>query len=165
MTAPENWSRVKDILRDSPASEVREKTLLLSVMFGDPEAAAALRKTVADPKQTEATRRAALQTLVEARAPACRRCCANCWPTTRCAVRPCALAAFNDADTPALILKHYHEYTDAEKADAVATLASRPTYAMALLDAMSRGEVPTRDLSSFTRVNSSALTTKTSPRS
>ena len=49
-----------------------------------------------------------------------------------------------------MILKHYADYTDAEKADAVATLASRPAYAMALLDAMGRGEVPTRDLSAFT---------------
>ena len=61
-----------------------------------------------------------------------------------------ALAAFGDPETPALILKHYGEYTDAEKADAVATLASRPAYATALLDAMGRGEVPTRDLSAFT---------------
>ena len=112
-------------------------------MFGDPEAAAALRKTAADPKEAEASRRAALQTLVEAKAaglpPLLRQLLADRvmrGPALR------ALAAFSDADTPALILKHYHEFTDAEKADAVATLASRPNYAMALLDAMSRGEVP-----------------------
>ena len=66
--AAENWSRVKDKLRDSPAPGVREKLLLLSVMFGDSEAAATLRKTTADPKAAESVRRAALQTLVEAKA-------------------------------------------------------------------------------------------------
>jgi putative heme-binding domain-containing protein len=151
LAAPENWGRVRDKLRDSAAPDVREKMLLLSVMFGDPEAATALRKTAADSKEAEAVRRAALQTLVDAKAaglpPLLRELLADRvmrGPALR------ALAAFSDADTPALILKHYHEFTDAEKADAVATLASRPAYAAALLDAMGRGEVPTRDLSSFT---------------
>src|SRR5262249_20531907 len=130
---------------------VREKTLLLSVMFGDPEATAALRQTAADPKAEEPARRTALQTLVDAKAaglPALLRdLLAD--PTMRGpALR--ALAAFGDAETPAVILKHYKEYADADKADAVATLASRPAYAMALLDAMERGDVPTRDLSAFT---------------
>jgi putative heme-binding domain-containing protein len=151
MAAPENWSQVKDKLRGGAAPDIREKILLLSVMFGDPEAAASLRKTTADPKETEAGRRTALQTLVEAKAaglpPLLRDLLADRvmrGPAIR------ALAAFSDTDTPVLILKHYHEFTEAEKADAVATLASRPTYAAALLDAMGRGEVPTRDLSSFT---------------
>jgi putative heme-binding domain-containing protein len=151
LAAPENWNRVKDKLRDSAVPGVREKILLLSVMFGDPEAAASLRKTAADPKEAEGGRRTALQTLVEAKAaglpPLLRDLLADRvmrGPSLR------ALAAFSDPDTPALILKHYQEFTDAEKADAVATLASRPAYATALLDAMGRGEVPTRDLSSFT---------------
>ncbi len=151
MTAPENWGRVKDKLSASAAPEVREKTLLLSVMFGDPEAAAALRKTAADPKAAEEIRRAALQTLVEAKAaglpPLLRELLAD-RVMSGSALR--ALAAFSDADTPAVILKHYRDFTDAEKTDAVATMASRPAYAAALLDAMGRGEVPTRDLSSFT---------------
>jgi putative heme-binding domain-containing protein len=151
MTAPENWSRVKDKLRDSAAPGVRDKILLLSVMFGDPEAAASLRKTAADPNEAVAVRRTALQTLVEAKAdrlpPLLRDLLAD-RVMRGSALR--ALAAFSDPGTPALILKHYHEFTDAEKVDAVATLASRPAYAMALLGAMGRGEVPTRDLSSFT---------------
>ena len=122
-------------------------------MFGDSEAAATLRKTTADPKAAESVRRAALQTLVEAKAaglPLLRELLADRvmrGPALR------ALAAFSDPDTPALILKHYHEFTDAEKADAVATLASRPAYAAALLEAMARGEVPTRDLRPLRRVS------------
>ncbi len=151
LAAPENWGRVKDKLRESTAPGVREKMLLLSVMFGDADAAASVRKTAANPKEAEPVRRAALQTLVEAKAaglpPLLRELLADS------VMRGAALrflAAFSDADTPAIILKHYHEFTEAEKADAVATLASRPAYAGALLDAMGRGEVPTRDLSSFT---------------
>jgi len=151
LSPPEGWARVKEKLGGSANAEVREKTLLLSVMFGDPDATAALRQTAAEPKADGAARQTALQTLVEAKAPDLPPLLRGL--LTDPAMRGPALrafGAFSDPQTPATILKHYKEYTDAEKADAVATLASRPAYAEALLDAMGRGEVPTRDLSAFT---------------
>jgi putative heme-binding domain-containing protein len=60
------------------------------------------------------------------------------------------LAAFNDPSTPAVILRLYAKFSDAEKVDAIATLASRLKYALALLDAMEKGKVARRDLSPFT---------------
>ena len=60
------------------------------------------------------------------------------------------LAAYADAGTPALLLRHYSSLTAAEKADVVQTLASRPAYALALLDALEKGQVPRRDVSAFT---------------
>jgi putative heme-binding domain-containing protein len=151
LAAPSDWAAMKQKLASSGDAEIRERALLLSVIFGDPEAIAALRRTAADPKANEAGRRAALLTLTEAQAP-------DLLPLLRDllddrimrgpALR--ALATVNDPGTPALILKHYASFTDAEKADAIATLASRPAYAMALLNAMERGDVPRRDLSAFT---------------
>src|SRR6201999_234387 len=41
-------------------------------------------------------------------------------------------------------------FTAAEKAEAVNTLASKPAYAAALLDAVESGKVPRGDLSAFT---------------
>ena len=38
-------------------------------------------------------------------------------------------------------------YTESERADAIATLAARPAWALALLDAIERGRIPRRDLS------------------
>jgi putative heme-binding domain-containing protein len=148
---PDGWARVKEKLGASANAEVREKALLLSVMFGDPDATAALRKTAADPKAHEAGRQTALRTLVEAKAPdlppLLRGLLSD--PAMRGpALR--ALGSFSDPDTPAAVLSHYKDFTEAEKSDAVATLASRPAYAQALLDAMERGDVPTRDLSAFT---------------
>jgi putative membrane-bound dehydrogenase-like protein len=147
---PEEWAAVRRRLATSKSPEVREKVLLLSVLFGDRDAIAALRATVGDAKADAAARRTALQTLVEAKAAdltllrgllddrALRG------PVLR------ALAGFGDAAVPALILEHYAAFSDAEKADAVATLASRPAFAMALLDAMAQGKVDRRDLSAFT---------------
>ena len=151
LNAPDGWAQVQEKLGASANPEVCEKTLLLSVMFGDPTATAALQKAAADPTADESARRTALQTLVEAKAsglPPLLRDLLTDRTMRGPALR--ALAAFNDPQTPAIILKHYKDYTDAEKADAVATLASRPAYALALLDAMERGDVPTRDLSAFT---------------
>jgi putative heme-binding domain-containing protein len=151
LAAPDGWASVKRKLADSRDSEVRERALLLSVLLGDPEAVASLRRMAADPKAEEAARRTALQTLTEAQAP-------DLLPLLRDlladramrgpALR--ALAAQNDSGTPALILQHYASFNDAEKVDAIATLASRPAYALALLDAMEHGDVPRRDLSVFT---------------
>jgi putative heme-binding domain-containing protein len=60
------------------------------------------------------------------------------------------LAAFDDKQTPGLLLGRYASLSDSEKQDAVTTLSSRPEFALALLDAVGDGIVPSRDLSAFT---------------
>src|SRR5262249_34229070 len=108
------------------------------------------RQVAADPSADEEARRGALQALVDRRAegvPALLRHLVSDRVLRGPALR--ALAGFADAETPALILRHYPSFTEAEKADAIATLASRPEYARALLDAMEKGQVPRRDLSVF----------------
>jgi putative membrane-bound dehydrogenase-like protein len=149
--APKDWAEVYQKLAASKDAEVREKALVLSVLFGSSKALLALRKTAADPKAREAERRRALQTLVEKRPadliPLLRDLLADRvmrGPALR------GLAAFDDPKTPALILRHYASFSAADKIDAVATLASRPRYALALLDAMEQGKIPRRDLSAFT---------------
>jgi putative heme-binding domain-containing protein len=151
VAAPAGWSAVYRKLSASADAEVREKALALSVLFGDAQALADLRTAVADPKADGAWRRFALQTLVDHR------------PADLSAVLTTALddgvlrgtalrglAACDEPATPAILLARYGRLTDAEKADAVATLASRPAYALALLGAIERGEVPRRDLSPYT---------------
>jgi putative heme-binding domain-containing protein len=57
-----------------------------------------------------------------------------------------ALATYDDAQTPAAILKVYPSLVGTEKAAALGTLSARPTYAKALLAAMADGKVPRKDL-------------------
>jgi putative membrane-bound dehydrogenase-like protein len=151
LSGPPRWIETLERLRKHPDNEVREKAILLSVLYGDREAIAALRKTVTDPKAPDPGRRTALQTLVEAKAPDLApllRELVTDRTMRRLALR--ALARYDDDRTPAKILKHYASFDDAAKTDAIATLASRPGYAMALLEAMEKGAVPRRDLSAFT---------------
>src|SRR5262249_35045108 len=131
--------------------EVKEKSVGLSVLFGDPQALTVLQKTVRDTKAPAATRQFALQALVQKKN-------AELVPLLQSliedrdmrgpAIR--GLAAYSEVSTPRVILEKYATYTDDEKQDAVNTLASRPAYALALLEAMEKGPVPRSDVSAFT---------------
>jgi putative heme-binding domain-containing protein len=151
LAAPTGWPAVVSRFSGVRDPGIRQKVLLLSVVFGDRDAIASLRHTAADGHAEPGVRQTALQTLVEAKAPDLQPLLRDLLADrTMCGPALRALASYIDPGIPALILRHYGSFTDAEKADAVATLASRPAYALALLDAMERGEVPRRDLSAFT---------------
>jgi putative membrane-bound dehydrogenase-like protein len=150
VAAPAGWSGVHRKLRASPDAEVRERTLTLSVLFGDPQALAELKKTVEEGKAGAGVRTRALQTLLDKRAagvPDLLRKLLDDPDLRRPALR--GLAGYDKPTTPALILQRYPKLNHAEKADAVGTLSSRPAFALALLDAMEKKQVPTADLSPF----------------
>ncbi|HEY7329957.1 MAG TPA: c-type cytochrome [Gemmataceae bacterium] len=149
--APEGWSQVYRKLAESEQMEIREKALQLSVLFGDPQALAVLRQTADDPRADAASRRTALQTLIEKQPadllPLLRKLVGD---RTVCGLALRGLASYSDPQIPQFILERYATFSDADKADAIATLASRPAYALSLLDAMEKERVPRRDLSAFT---------------
>lgn len=143
VAAPAGWSAVHRKLADSPDAEVRERVLALSVLFGDSQAMAALRRTVDDPKAERGMRERALTALLErgeGDLTALLQTLLDDAALRAAAIR--GLARFGAASTPALLLRRYPTLSDAEKADAVATLASRPAYALALLDAIAKKELP-----------------------
>jgi putative heme-binding domain-containing protein len=146
----DSWLGVLKPLRKSEDPEVREKATLLCVLYGDSEAALALHKVVTDQNEAVTNRQNALQVLQDARAPFVPQLLHGLLddPSMRSpALR--AFATLNDDQTPGLILQRYGTFKDAERTDAIATLTSRSSYAMALLDAMEAGKVPRRDLSPF----------------
>ena len=145
---PPGWPEASERLAGSPDPEVREQALLLALAFGDPKAVESLRATMSDRAGDPARRGRALHALVERRAdglaPALRALLDE--PTLRGpALR--SLAAYDDPEVPAAILRHYGALTPAEREDAVATLAARPAWALALLDAIGTGAIPRRDVS------------------
>jgi putative membrane-bound dehydrogenase-like protein len=144
------WGDALSILALNKDKEIAELATLLCVLHGDVEAVASLRETVRDRKAEPAKRTAALQTLVEAHAPQASALLRDLLADH--ALRGAALrglAAIGDDQSAGVIIRHYAELSEAEKVDAIATLTSRPTYAIALLEAMEAGTVPRRDLSAF----------------
>jgi putative membrane-bound dehydrogenase-like protein len=148
---PANWPAVSRRLAQSPSPEVREQALFLGVVFGDAHGLAVARETVMDTAAPVGFRTQALQALVYKKntdlVPLLQGLIAD-RALRRAALR--GLAAFSDEGTPAAILRRYASFTDDEKADAIQTLASRPSYALMLLAAIERGQVPRRDVSAFT---------------
>ena len=59
------------------------------------------------------------------------------------------LAAYSHRETPQRVLAVYQDLSPEEKQDAVATLASRKEYALALLDAVDKKIVARADLSAY----------------
>jgi putative membrane-bound dehydrogenase-like protein len=147
---PAHWKQAKAKLAVSSLPEVREGARLLAVLFDDPEALAALRRTVGDAAAPVAQRTDALKALTDKGTtdlpPLLFRLLddrAVRGPVLR------ALAAFRSEETPKAILRVYKSLTPTEKQDAIVTLASRPKYALALLHAVERKEVPRADVSPF----------------
>jgi putative membrane-bound dehydrogenase-like protein len=148
---PEGWPAIFHKLAPSAPPAVREKALVLSVKFGDEEALAALRKSVMDKGAPASVRRTALQALLDHKDPGLVRLMQGliAEPAMRGpALR--GLAAYSDEATFHEILSHYSSFSEEEKSDAIHTLTSRAAYALALLGAVERGQIPRRDLSAFT---------------
>jgi putative heme-binding domain-containing protein len=164
MAPPKGWGEVHDKLIASKDAEVRSRTLALSLLFGNAQALALVRKSVEDASAPVAGRASALETLLDARAdgvPALLQKLLDDKDLRRPALR--GLARYAEASTPTDILSRYPKFSADEKTDAVATLASRPAYALALIDAMEKKQVPRGDVSSFqaqqiTRLNDAPVT-------
>lgn len=133
----------------------------LSVIFNDKPSIDQIRERITQKGHTDETRRRAITVLAGRKVP-------DLGPTLRTALADLALrgaavralAAYPDAETPAALLKVYPVLSADEKTDAVLTLASRPTFATKLLDAIEAGTVPKADVSAFAARQIQALNNK-----
>ncbi len=147
---PDGWSAVYAKFSKSADAATRAHAVVLALVFGDPQALADLRKVALDPAGGAGERIAALEALIEKRVPDLAPCCHEQLAdkaTRRAALR--GLAAYPHADTPKRILAVYADLTPDEKPDAVATLAARKEFALALLDAVEKKAVPRGDISAY----------------
>jgi putative membrane-bound dehydrogenase-like protein len=144
---PQAWAAVRKNLLAEATDEVRHEVEALSVLFGDKDAIATLMKRITDASAKADERRAAVELLAPRKLPDFARTLQgllNDEALRGTAIR--ALAGYSDANTPAAILAVYPKLTPQEKADAVQTLASRVSYAKALLDAIEKGTIPRADV-------------------
>lgn len=146
---PKNWPQTYAELSLSEDAAIRERADQVGVVLGDPRVYPKFRQILTDDDEKIDRRIRALDILVRGRdqdavsafqqvigEPALRG------PAIR------ALAAYTHADTPQAILSHYDRLGE-QKGDAIATLVSRPEYAMALLAAIEEAQVPRTDLHAY----------------
>jgi putative heme-binding domain-containing protein len=145
---PSGWSEVYDMLAKSDNAELQSEATALGVTFGDEEAIDALRAVVASKDAKTEARRDALEALLGAKtkglAPTLQSLLEE--PKMR-DVALTGLAAYDNAQTPSNVLAVYSKLSAVEKRSALATLASRPKYGIAMLKAIEGKQVPATDLS------------------
>jgi putative membrane-bound dehydrogenase-like protein len=148
---PPNWTTSFPLIIGNAPESVEELTLRLGALFDDEKALKSLRDSVLDKRSPAKKRLSALETLIFKQQPdllAMLKQLISDKDLRGEAIR--GMAAFHDSDIPKLLIDHYASFTDSEKSDVVQTLASRPSYAVALLDAIEKGEVRRTDVSAYT---------------
>ncbi|MFO0844476.1 MAG: PVC-type heme-binding CxxCH protein [Gemmataceae bacterium] len=151
------WAQLDKQL-DKADPEVRERMTRLSVLFDAPGALEAVARVTRDGKADASERGRSLELLLDKRAagvPDLLRVLLDDPAMRGAALR--GLAHYDAPNTPELILSRYPKLTEAERADAVSTLASRPAYARALLAAMEAKKVPLTDVTPFVARQMAAL--------
>ena len=144
---PEGWDALAARLGESPNAEVRQLERALSLTFGSNLALHDLRKVLVDGRVKLQERRKALSALVAARdvkLPDVLRGLLREKTLRREALR--ALGAFEDTKTSSAIFKIYRKLDTAGKRDALTTLASRVSFAKALMAAVAQGVVKANEL-------------------
>ena len=149
LAQPKGWTELyAQLTKDG---HVFPQARALAVLFGDVQVLESYRKQLLTTTELEKLRLEALEVLVEKRLP-------DLVPTLlqlvddpalcRAVIR--ALGSYADERTPAVLLKHYAELTPEAKQDAIATLAGRKSYALALLVGVENKTVASSDISAFT---------------
>jgi putative heme-binding domain-containing protein len=148
---PAGWEQTYAALKGSPRSEIREDALELALIFDDPLALKAIRDEASDSAADPKARTRAVHALVAKKVAGLAPILLNLIgdPATRSAALR-GLAEYDEPKTPAAILDGYASFDAAARQDAVQTLASRPVWAMALLDAVESNRIPRTDLTAFT---------------
>ena len=148
---PQQWTATYANLRKSANPSVREMALRLALIFNDAAAIQSLIELTKDTHAGNIDRQRAIEALVAKRV--------NGFDTQLLALtrdeatrRPAlrGLAQYNHPDTVATILEVYTQADDAARQDALQTLAARPAWARALLDAIQAKHVARKDMSAFT---------------
>lgn len=148
---PQGWAEIyPSQLAASADDGIRELATALALTFGDREAFDSLRRTILQSTAEPSIRRKALEALVQQHdaelAPLLQQLVQD-EDLRAPAIR--GLAGYEDAKTPTVILTVFGSLSAAEREDAVLTLASRPSFTLALLDAVERGDVARNEITPF----------------
>jgi putative membrane-bound dehydrogenase-like protein len=147
---PSGWDRLRESAAASADPRVRERVRDLDVLFGDGRALEEVRRLALDESAALEARKAALRTLIEARPPDLRTVCERLVRVRHVnAVAAGGLALFDDPAAARRLATSYRSFHPSERRVALDALASRPSFARALLDQVAAGAIPRGDLTAF----------------
>jgi putative heme-binding domain-containing protein len=145
---PAAWSRLFEDLTSSDVQDVREQAICLAATFGNPRPALVLLKN----RGNSGGQALAVEALLDAGHPKLSPelhwlLDSELKGTKARGLALRGLAAYDDPATPGEILRRFTNFTADERVDALNTLAARPTYAKALLDAVAKKQLAAGDIS------------------
>lgn len=147
---PEAWAASTEKLGEGGSEETRQLVRELSVVFGDGRAIAEVLALAGNDQGDLAARRDAIRVLVEARAqeslPLLMRLLAD---RNLNADAARAVENFDDAAIPGELSARISGYPESAQQAAVATLASRPAWALVLLTGIEEKKYPREIVSAF----------------
>jgi len=147
---PAAWETLTAKLEGSGDERLRDSVRGLSVVFGDGRALDEVKKVALDDKADIEQRKAALQTLIDSRAPDLRAICEQLLGVRF--LNPLAargLTAFDDPAIGAKLVGAYKQFHQSERPQLLATLVSRSAFARPLLDAVGAGKIPRGELTPY----------------
>jgi putative heme-binding domain-containing protein len=149
-TPPSNWRTFSQQFNDSNSQEVIGAMQALRLVFGDGRAVAEMAKLIDDGGADPEARRQAMRSLLKSRpsdfAPVLVRLLGD-RAVVREAIR--GLAQYELADAPKQLLDRVSSFGPAERIEMINTLASRPSYAKALLAAVRGKTISPNEISAF----------------
>jgi putative membrane-bound dehydrogenase-like protein len=147
---PSGWESLASTLSTSGNDAIKGRVRDLGVLFGDGRALDDMRKIALDDKSDIETRRAALRSLINDKPADLRSICEKLLKVrflNTTAVR--GLALFDDPSIGQSLAKSYKSFHPSERASVIDTLASRASFAKALLEQLAGGSIPRGDVSAF----------------
>ncbi len=148
VAAPDQWPEVYQKLASSEHQQVRRQLTALGVTFGHEASIDSLRQLMSSKEGATDARRAALNVLLADQDPQL------IGPLQKLLQEPAlrdlalsGLARYDDPSTPEIVLSLYSDLPQNERQRALATLASRATYAIPMLQAIAAGTIAKTDLS------------------
>jgi putative membrane-bound dehydrogenase-like protein len=147
---PPAWLKYGKAFTGPDADRTQSLVRALDVVFGDGRALDEVRRLALDTQADLGMRKAALQTLIEAKPPDLRKVCEGLLKVRFLnTIALQGLTRFDDPAVSKLIARNYRTFHPSERTAVVEALASRPSFAGDLLELIAAGTVPRSDLSAF----------------
>lgn len=146
---PQHWSAFQTSLATA-GEETREQVRSLAILFGDGLALDDVRRIALDDKAKMQQRRAALETLIEARGDDLQEVCQRLLRVrflNMTAMK--GLTLFDDPEIGQQLARSYTSFHPSERPAVIETLATRPTFAGALLDQIEAKKIPVGDVTAL----------------